>query len=74
MLDEFKSKHDDPSFKSFKLPEVGYSSHDAEKGSFDIGDPYTTNLHVGNINPATTGIFPLVIGASHRLSLLFFAC
>lgn len=25
-----------------------------QKGSFDTGDPTTTNLHVGNLNPATT--------------------
>lgn len=26
-----------------------------EKGSYDNGDPTTTNLYLGNINPATTG-------------------
>lgn len=55
MLDEFKSKHEDPSTNSFQLPEVDYLAQDTEKGSFDTGDPYTTNLYVGNINPATTG-------------------
>ena len=27
-----------------------------EKGSFDNGDPHTTNLYLGNLAPSTTGI------------------
>lgn len=29
-----------------------------EKGSYDNGDPTTTNLYLGNINPITTGRLP----------------
>lgn len=35
---------------------------DMMKGSFDTGDPLTTNLYVGNINPKV--IFVVMLGAS----------
>ena len=36
-----------PQVESFKVDEY----KDMMKGSFDTGDPLTTNLYVGNINP-----------------------
>lgn len=38
----------------------------AGKGSFDTGDPLTTNLYVGNINPKVSDV------AYHCLLLFFF--
>ena len=38
---------DPPPAEAFKVDEY----KDMMKGSFDTGDPLTTNLYVGNINP-----------------------
>ena len=38
---------DPPQTEDFKVDEY----KDMMKGSFDTGDPLTTNLYVGNINP-----------------------
>ena len=38
---------DPPQMEDFKVDEY----KDMMKGSFDTGDPLTTNLYVGNINP-----------------------
>ena len=38
---------DPPQTEDFKIDEY----KDMMKGSFDTGDPLTTNLYVGNINP-----------------------
>lgn len=38
---------DPPPTEDFKVDEY----KDMMKGSFDTGDPLTTNLYVGNINP-----------------------
>lgn len=54
LFDEIKSKHETHNFKSQIAPSLQNSSVES-KGSFDTGDPTTTNLFVGNLNPQTTG-------------------
>ena len=42
-----EEEEDDDATSIFKVDEY----KDLTKGSYDIGDPVTTNLYVGNINP-----------------------
>lgn len=65
LFEELKGKYDGNSgpnsggitsdFGSLTEAEINF--YGLDKGSFDNGDPTTTNLYVGNLNPTTTGIF-----------------
>lgn len=51
-------QHDDHHYRSNKsitTAEDDSINNAAEKGSFDNGDPNTTNLYLGNLAPSTTG-------------------
>lgn len=54
LFDEIKAKHETgPDIN--KVEPVRNAEQYREKGSFDDGDPTTTNLYVGNLHPLTTG-------------------
>jgi U2-associated protein SR140 len=55
IFSEIKSKHDIFSATGVKPFEPMDDTYGMEKGSFDTGDPTTTNLYVGNLAPVTTG-------------------
>lgn len=70
LFDEIKNKHETHNFKS----QIGPAPRGPieEKGSFDNGDPTTTNLFVGNLNPLTTGthgysLMQYVARSDHRV-------
>jgi U2-associated protein SR140 len=52
-LDEIKTKYESGGSKDIRDDDSGVP--DADKGSYDNGDPATTNLYVGNLAPSTTG-------------------
>jgi hypothetical protein len=45
----------DPFNPSSALSEDEINFYGLDKGSFDNGDPNTTNLYLGNLSPFTTG-------------------
>jgi tRNA A-37 threonylcarbamoyl transferase component Bud32 len=65
-LSEIKSKHEPVSFtaplgSTTATKDITEDIFDMEKGSFDHGDPTTTNLYIGNLNPLTTGKYLIII-------------
>lgn len=56
-LEELKAKQgpSDPANPNSNLSEEEISFYGLDKGSFDNGDPLTTNLYLGNLSPVTTG-------------------
>eukprot|EP01041_Mallomonas_annulata_P005425 gene5425-10875_t len=52
-LQELKNKHESPSNDYRTVPEI-FTNTEPEKGSFDNGDPDTTNLYIGNLAPSIT--------------------
>lgn len=60
LFEEIKNKHEGggPGGESGlfgSLTEEEISFYGLDRGSFDNGDPHTTNLYIGNLNPTTTG-------------------
>ena len=56
---------DPPQTEDFKIDEY----KDMMKGSFDTGDPLTTNLYVGNINPKVRVYVHMCIMGGSRIVL-----
>jgi hypothetical protein len=45
-----------------------------EKGSFDTGDPHTTNLYLGNLSPCTTGTYCVLVAVTVGCILYVCGC
>lgn len=60
-MNEMKNNHDDPIGSSSSGTGSGSGTvsgppKEDKGGSFDTGDPTTTNLYIGNIAPSVTGM------------------
>ena len=69
-MNEMKKDRDDPPVALVPVPGIKID----KGGSFDDGDPGTTNLYVGNIAPTVTGRVMICAGlsTSHYLYLHFY--